>query len=631
MIVGKRGLPHISSSLLGRILQVDLSEGKWTVSPYPEELAHKFLAGRGFNSWFLYHNLLPGTDPMGPENILILSSGLLSGTAAPSSSRLHINALSPLTGLLGSSNVGGGFGTMLRSCGIQCLVIRGCASTPVYLAIQEDSVRIEDAQSLWGLDTWETQKHLKKVAGGENSEIMAIGPGSENRALFACIITDWDHAAGRTGMGTVMGSKNLKAIVVKGKNRKTEAARRVNGRDPIKHYIRLVRSSPRFETLSTCGGAGYVKWADDLGILATRNYRESRFDAVDRIDGKRLVKHVIRPRGCFRCPVQCKAELRFDKGKFNGMKAVRPEFESMLALGSKCGLSDLETLVFLDNLCTKLGIDTMSAGSSIAFAMDLYERGVLTPKDTGGINLSWGNGNAMETLILQMAYREGIGAILSQGVYKASKIIGQDAERFAPHVKGLELAGFHPYNIMGTALAYIVSTRGGDFNNGYPSLEYYWSQAKAARELGTPSAVDLHSIHGKGPLVRRAMLVNAVLDCLGLCKVPALSLIAAFDLTNEAELTCAVTGWPLDVEKLFEIGDRIINLERLFNLRFAANGADDWLPQMFFEKEYAPGGKPLLFEWMEPMRQEFYKEMSWGERGTPSERKLMELDLLDKA
>jgi len=478
------------------------------------------------------------------------------------------------------------------------------------------------------MDTWETQKHLNKVAG-DNSEVMIIGPGGENRALFACIITDWDHAAGRTGMGAVMGSKNLKAIVVKGKDRKTEAVHRVNGRDTIKQYMQQIMSSPRFEKLSKLGGAGYLKWADDLGILATRNYRETKFDAVDQIDGKRLLKHVIRSRGCFRCPVRCKAELRFDKGKFNGMKAVRPEFESMVALGSKCGLSDLETVVFLDNLCTKLGIDTMSAGSAIAFAMDLYERGVLTPEDTGGITLSWGNGRAMETLIRQITYQKGIGAILSQGVYKASKIIGRDAERFAPHIKGLELAGFHPYNIMGATLAYMVSSRGGDFNNGYPSLEYYWSEGRATRELGNPSAVDLHSIHGKGPLVRRAMLVNAALDCLGLCKVPALSLIATFDLINEAELTTSVTGRSFDAEKLFKVGERIVNLERLFNLRFATNGADDRLPQMFFEKEYAPEGKPLLYEWIEPMRQEFYKEMDWDDKGKPSKRKLMELDLLE--
>jgi len=612
--------------LLGRFLHIDLSERKWSLNPFPEELVEKFLGGRGFNGWFLYHNIPLGTDPLSPENILMFSCGLLTGTTAPTSSRLHINALSPLTGLLGSSNVGGNFGALLRSCGIQSLIIRGCASTPVYLTIQDDAVKIEDAESLWGLDTWEAQKHLKKGVGEDNSEVMVIGPGGENRALFACIITDWDHAAGRTGMGAVMGSKNLKAIVVKGKDRK-QTVLSVKSSDTIKEYTRLMVSSPRFETLSKLGGAGYLKWADDLGILATRNYRETKFDAVDQIDGKSLLKRIIRSRGCLRCPVRCKAELQFDGGKFNGTKVVRPEFESMLALGSKCGLSDLETVVFLDNLCTKLGIDTMSAGSSIAFAMDLYDRGVLTSEDTAGINLSWGNGSAMETLVRQMAYREGMGAILSQGVYRASKIIGKGAERFAPHIKGLELAGFHPYNIMGATLAYMVSARGGDFNNGYPSLEYYWSREKAAKELGNPLAVDLHSIYGKGPLVRRAMLVNAVLDSLGLCKVPALSLIAAFDLTNEAELTNSVTDWSFDTEKLFTIGERIINLERLFNLRFATNGADDRLPQMFFEKEYAPQGKPLLYEWIESMRQEFYKVMDWDDKGRPLKRKLLGLDL----
>lgn len=296
-------------TLLGRMLTIDLSEKKWTFTPFSEELAKKFLGGRGFNAWFLYHTISPGTDPMGPENILMFSCGLLTGTTAPTASRLHINALSPLTGLLGSSNVGGGFGAMLRSCGIQSLIIRGCASTPVYLTIQDDSVKIEDARSLWGLDTWETHKHLKNADDGDNSEVMVIGPGGENRTLFACIITDWDHAAGRTGMGAVMGSKNLKGIVIKGKKRKTGAIQGVNGRDTIKQYMQKIISSPRFKKLSRLGGAGYLKWADDLGILATRNYRETKFDAVDRIDGQRLAKNVIQSRGCFRCPVKLSVKV----------------------------------------------------------------------------------------------------------------------------------------------------------------------------------------------------------------------------------------------------------------------------------------------------------------------------------
>ncbi|UCG14178.1 MAG: aldehyde ferredoxin oxidoreductase family protein [Deltaproteobacteria bacterium] len=615
-------------ALFGRILDLDLSKGKWTFSLHPKEMVWQFLGGRGFNVWFLHQHIPPRINPMGSENILTLSCGLLTGTEAPVSSRLHINALSPLTGILGSSNVGGGFGAKLRSCEIQSLVIRGRAPTPVYLWIDRDTVETRNAQNLWGLDTWDTDRRLKEELGDEDLKILAIGPGGENGCLFACIMSDLDHAAGRTGMGAVMGSKNLKAIVARGQKRpKNETSS--NERQAVRNYVQQMRSSPQFETLSTYGGTGYVKWADDMGILATRNYRQNRFEAVDSLDGKQLRKYVIRSRGCNKCPIQCKAELQFGDGSAS---AARFEFEPMISLGSKCALSDLETVVRLDNLCSRLGIDNISAGSAIAFAMDLYERGILTPESTGGIDLSWGNAEAMETLIRQMVYGDALGAVLAKGVRRAADIIGRGAERYAPHVKGLELAGYHPYHIIGTALGYTVSSRGADFNDVFATLEYGWSPDTAAREFGTAEAVKLNSIHGKAQLVRRSMLVNLVLDCLGLCKVPALSLIRAFDLEYEADLAAALTGEPVDAKMLFETGERLVNMERLFNVLHGVSSADDRLPDMFFDKEYNFGREPSQpFEWMEPMKQEFYEVMGWDQFGRPTEQKLRELDLCQYA
>ncbi len=609
---------------MGRIVDVDLSNGALQASPFPEYAYRNFLGGRGFNVWYLNQLIHPGTNPLGPENILTLSCGLLTGTAAPVSSRLHINALSPLTGILGSSNVGGGFASKLRSCDIQSLIFRGLAPTPVYLWIDRDMVETRDAQSLWGLDTWETDRRLKEELGDEDLKILAIGPGGENGCRFACIISDLDHAAGRTGMGAVMGSKNLKAIVVRGRrrpNNKTSS----NQRQAIRNYVQQMRNSPQFETVSTYGGAGYVKWADDMGILATRNYRQNRFEAIDSLDGKQLRKYVTRSRGCNKCPIQCKAELQFGD---EGAKALRPEFEPMISLGSKCGLSDLEAVVRLDNLCTRVGIDNMSAGSTIAFAMDLYERGILTPELTGGLDLSWGNAEAMETLIRQIVDSKGLGSILARGVREAAAVIGRGAERFAPHVKGLELSGYHPCHIMGTALGYAVSSRGADFNDVFSTLEYEWSPDRAAQEFGTTEAVNLKSIHGKAHLVRRSMIVNLVLDCLGLCKVPALSLIRAFDLEYEAELTTAMNGKTVDAKMLFAVGERLANLERLFNVRHGVSSAEDCLPEMFFDKEYNSNDEPSKpIAWMEPMKQEFYKVMGWDQSGKPSREKLEELDL----
>jgi aldehyde:ferredoxin oxidoreductase len=613
----------------GRILDIDLSSGTYASTSAANEMEWKYLGGRGLNVKLLVDDIAVGTDPLGPGNTLTFASGLLTGTAAPSSSRLHINALSPLTGILGSSNAGGGFGVGLRSCGIQQLVVRGRAPAPVLLYLDGGSVEIRSAQCLWGMDTWETQDRLKESLGSDALKIMAIGPGGENGCLFGCIMTGRDHAAGRTGMGTVMGSKNLKAVVINPASREVvEFSGRSSAKEAIRQYIRQIKNSPDYVGMTTHGGAGYVEWADERGILATRNFRENRFEDAQRIDGKQLEEKIVRRRGCQRCPVQCKAELELDEPRFEGLNAMRPEFEPMLALGAKCGLSDLNTLVYLDNLCSRLGIDNISAGSVIAFAMDLYDRGIIGPAETGGLELCWGNGEVMETLIRQIAAGTGFGAILAKGARRAARIIGRGAERFAAHVKGLEMAGYHPRNAMGTALGYSIASRGADFNDVYAALEHKWLPEKAVQVFGEPEAVDPRSIRGKAAMVRRSMIVGVVLDSLGLCKVPALCLIAAFDLEAEAALTSGLTGRPISAVELFNAGERIVNLERLFNLKHGAGWQDDRLPDMFFERDYNSGNEPSKpAEWMEPMVREFYGLMGWDEKGCPTEQKLAELGI----
>ena len=613
---------------LGQVVDIDLNTGSVKFSAFPDELTLRYLGGRGFNVQYRYQQLPADADPLGPENLLLLSCGLLTGTAAPSSARLHINARSPLTGLLGSSNVGGGFGAQLRSCGIQSIIIRGMAPEPVYLWIDRDHIDIRNAKSLWGLDTWQTHEQLTKKLDSRKLKILTIGPGGENGTLFGCIMTDLDHAAGRTGMGTVMGSKNLKAIVIKGQKSAIPFRPAGNGHEAIKRYIWQIKNSRHYKTFRRHGGAGYVKWADDLGILGTRNFRTNTFEDAERVDGKNLTGNIIRSRGCYRCPVQCKAELKFDHGRLSGKKSFRPEFEPMLALGPKCGLNDLETLVYLDNLCSRLGIDSISAGNAIAFAMDLFDRKILNLDDTGGLDLSWGQGKSMEILIKQMASREGLGEILGGGIRQAARTIGRGAERYAAHVKGLEMSGYHPDNMMGTALGYSVASRGADFNDVYSAMEHKWLPDEQIEEFGQPKASDLKSIHGKAELVRRAMIVSMVLDSIGLCKVPVLSLISAYDLIAETELTSVLMERPLTVTDLFAAGERIANIERLFNLRCGASSADDRLPDMFFEKEYNAGQEPSKpSEWMEPMKKEFYSVMGWDEQGRPTPEKLSELGI----
>jgi aldehyde:ferredoxin oxidoreductase len=612
---------------LGRRLDVNLSDGTIRVSHLSEELVQKFLVGRGLNGWLLYHSVGPSVAPLEPKSLLILSCGLLTGTGAPACSRLHVSAKSPLTGILGSSDVGGGFAAGLYASGFQCILIRGRARRPAVLYIHRGVVDIVDATRLWGRDTWETTVQLKRDLGGPCVHIIAIGPGGENLVPFACIMAGRDHAAGRTGMGAVMGSKNLKAIAVQGEERSPTVE--PVARQAVRTYVRAMKVSPFYQTVSTYGGSGDIRWAHEKGILATRNYRAVQFGGVDQIDGDAFQKHVTRFKSCPRCPVHCKADIFVNSGEFKGLEGTRPEFETIIALGSKCGLGHTEALLCVSDLCSRLGIDSISTGGVIAFAMDLYDRGILTEAMSDGLELDWGNHRTMRRLIHQIAARKGLGALLSQGVAKAAQIIGRGAQRFAYHTKGLELTGYDPRALMGTALSYAVSARGGDFTNVYPSAEYRWSPDKAMEELGTREAVDPVSPEGKAVLVRRAMIVSAVLDALGLCKIASLTLMEGFDLNKEAGLTKALTGWDIDREALFRIGDRIVTVERLFNLRSGAGPGDDTIPPRFVEEPIRRGPTEGQRVVLEPMVKDFYQAMGWDKAGYPSEKKLRDLDLLD--
>jgi len=607
----------------GDWVQIDLSDGSFSRAPFPGEAAKRFLGGRGFNVGYLYAHLPTGVDPLGADNILVFSCGLLTGTRAPTASRLHINALSPLTGLIGSSNVGGYAGAWLRSTGIASLVLRGRSSEPVYLYICDEGVEIRDARPYWGLDAFDTQDRMADDLGGEKLQTLAIGTAGESGARFASIITGKDHAAGRTGLGAVMGAKRIKAIVIRKGSCKPFEDRRQHIDASVKAFVRKIKASPDYATFSKYGGAGYVKWADDMGVMGTRNYRQRRFEMVDRVDGRRLAANKVRSSGCFRCPVQCKADLKFEAGALKGLTATRPEFEPMINLGAKCGLADLQAVVRLDNLCTRLGLDSTSAATAIAFAMDLFEHGILKESDTGGLALPWGDAAAMETLIRQMAAGQSLGGILARGVKRAAEAIGKGAIRYAAHVKGLELTAYHPAAILGSALGYAISSRGGDYNNIYASLEYRWSGQQAEAAFGSPEAVDIRRPAGKGRLVRRAVLVNIVVDSLGLCKVPTLSLLGTFDLAHEAVLASTVTGLPLSADDLFQIGDRVAAMERLFNLRHAPDMDEDTLPEMV----YGDGDNALTPAVLRRMCGEFYTAMGWDETGRPLQETLAALGI----
>jgi len=572
-----------------------------------------YIGGRGFNVWYLYQHLAQGTDPLGPDNVLLFSCGLLTGSSAPGSARLHVNALSPLTGILGSSNVGGYAGRWLRSCDVGSIAVTGRAAKPVYLYIDAAGARLEDAAHLWGCDAYKTQDILRQTHDDQKIRILTIGTAGENSVRFAAIMTEKDHAAGRTGLGAVMGSKNLKAIVIAKGDHRHFAAFTPAQKAAVKTYATAIKKSDEFKFFSKFGGAGYVKWANDFGIMGTQNYRRVGTAQIEKVDGRRLGTSKVRSSGCFRCPVQCKAELKLDK-KATSALFTRPEFEPVINLGPKCGLFDLDQITRLDNLCGRLGLDTTSAATVIAFAVDLFEKKLLPDHLTADLMLTWGNADVMETLLHQIAAGEGLGKILGQGIRKTADYIGNGTFKHAAHVKGLELTAYHPSAIMGSALGYAVSSRGGDYNNVYASLEYSWTEDEAEKEFGTREAVNIKSIAAKGQLVKKAITTNILVDCLGLCKVPVLTLLKSFNLEHEVRLLQGLTGLRLIRADLFQTGERIAALEKLFNIRHAREDIEDNLPDMFFSPEGEPGLTRSKFD---TMLQEYYSAMGWSNKGIP--------------
>lgn len=595
-----------------RIITIDLTQGRVGETEFTEQMARMTLGGFGFNVDVLQHNLPPDADALGPENILIISRGLLTGTAAPSSSRIHLNALSPLSGLMGSSNIGGFLGVRMREMGLVGLIITGRAEEPVYIHITESGPEIRPAGHLWGRDTRETDAKLREEAAPGKAETLVIGPAGERLGRFACLMSGPDHAAGRTGMGAVMGSKNLKGLVLvsPGGKVKTDPAIKAAAR---KYVQELKNNASRYNDYSRYGSSGDILWANESGVLGTHNYRYGSLDGAEEIDGRGLGRFVTKKTSCHRCPVHCKAEVELE-GRHAGFTGGRPEYETIIDLGALCGLNDPNELIYLSNLCNILGLDTISTGSVIAFAMDLFDRGIIDETDTNGLKLEWGDARAMEELIRAMARRRGIGDILAEGVARAAERIGQGADKYAYHVKGVEIYGADPRGMMATALAYAVSLRGGDFTSVYPVPEFRYSPERALEEFGTEEAVDFQALKGKGAMVKKCMAVSSVVDSLGLCKVPALSIAGDFNLELAAELLEAVTGLGLGRSELLDIGLRIVNLERLFNTTRGGDRRRDTLPGLFateIKTGPAKGGKVNL----EPMVDEFYAAMGWDDKG----------------
>ena len=605
-----------SGGYMGKILRIDLSSKSFEIQNLKEDLALNYLGGEGLGARILWDDLKPGIDPFDPSNELIITSGPLQGTKCPSVSRLCIVTKSPLTGGFTRTLSGGYMGYEFKKAGFDAIVIKGKSNKPVYLWIKDGSVEFRDAEFLWGMQTNDTQKYIKHYTDPA-AKIMCIGPAGENLVRFACIISDIG-AFGRGGSGAIMGSKKLKAIAIKG-NKEVKIADPKAFEKAVKQvYSNFASKKETAENWRLYGTTGMTDIIESHGNWPTRNWQEGIFpQASDSLYSVPWRKQVVKKDiACAICPVFCrKITSTGDYGSFSNIVSEGPEYETIWAFGAQCGNQDARLITLADRKCDEFGLDTISCGSVIGFAMELYQRGIIKKEDVNGLELTWGSPTAIIETIHKIAFREGIGNVLAEGVKKASEIIGKGSEKYAMHVKGLELPAYDPRGQFGMGLNYATANRGGCHNSGYTTYD----------EVVGP--LNRFETRNKGELVFKRQNETCARNSIILCTFGEWGV---GDFINE--LLTAATGISFTKEKLDEIGERIFNLERAFNIREGFSRKDDNLPLRLLTEPLKEGPAKGYVVSLEPMLNEYYKVRGWDVKtGVPTKEKLEELGLKDVA
>jgi len=608
----------------GKILRIDLSKVVVREEALSRSLAKNYIGGRGLNSMILYDEVEPGTDAFDPDNPLIFGVGPLNGTMSPSSSRWTVTAKSPLTGILGDSNAGSRFGPEMKYAGFDQIIIKGKAKKPVYIWVDDDGVEIKDAGHLWSKTTDMTTDVIRKELGDREVQIACIGPAGENLVKFACIMSD-SRAAGRTGMGAVMGSKNLKAVAIRGSG-DVEVADPTAFEEAVLGAYEKIRVDPIYPRLSTYGTPMLVGILNELGELSTKNAQTQFFEKANEISAETfLEKYAVKSIGCLGCVIHCSHYFAVNQGPFAGTHGEGVEYTTLFAFGSNCGNSNLPSILKAHVLSNQLGLDIQSTGDVIGFTMDCYDKEILTREEVDGLDLSWGNHQAVIELIERIAYRKSFGNTLAEGVKRAAEKIGKGSNELANHSKGLGYVGFETKK--GYALGYATSTRGFDHLRGFHNI--YLNESKALEIFGTSSVMDGRIIEGKPRLVKWHQELLAVVDSLETCKFNCV-ICYALGPEDLAKLFSAATGWPMNGKGLLRIGERIYNLERMFNVREGISRKDDALPHKMFKP--VPSGPtkgvcPVTPDELNKMLDEYYELRGWNRNGIPTRAKITELNL----
>ncbi len=599
----------------GKVLRVDLTNEKISTEPLNKEWAKQYIGGKGLGAKYLFEELKPGTDPLSPENILSVWTGPLVGTLVPLTSRYVIVTKSPLTGTFLDSYAGGFFGPEIKYSGFDGMIITGKASKPVYLWLNDGRVEIRDAKNLWGKDTYATEEIVRKETGQKMARVASIGPAGEHVGLISSVTSDLTRNAGRGGTGAVFGSKNLKAIAAKG-----SLGVEVPDMDGLlkmaKEMIRTdVVDNPDHAGMITDGTPILVEMSNDAGILPTRNWNDGTFDGHDGINSEAIKSRVfVRKRACFDCALACGTWAKVRSGIFKDSASEGPEYETLGLCGSNCGIKDVEAVIKFVEECDREGLDSISTGNAVAMAMELYEKGVLSKDDFGGLDMRFGNAEAYVKMPAMIARRQNIGALLADGTKRAAQKIGKGAEAMVVAVKGMEYPAYDPRGSIGMALAYATSDRGACHLRAWPV---------AGDAYGSANPWDPE---GKAATCVEDQTRTSIKWSFIFCD------FYGVNFPNMAKYYSAVTGVPSSEEHLRTLGRRIWNLTRAFNVREGFARKDDTLPDKMAKSPLPSGktqGKAVSKESFERMLSEYYSLWGWDSDGKPTRETLEKAGLGD--
>ena len=618
----------------GNILWIDLSKREYRIKPLPEYMAKAYIGGTGFAAYLLWNLVDETTHPLSPENPLIIATGPATGTLAPSSGRFMVASKSPLTGIWGESHAGGFLGPEIKYAGFDVIVIRGRSPNPISIIIDDFSIHFYDSRNLWGLNTVETTDELRSIFG-KDYHVMCIGPAGEKLVKFASIMVDYYRALGRSGMGAVMGSKNLKAIAVRG-------SKSIEVYDPEK-FTEIMEdflwrntkgpwALPAQMSLGKYGTPNLVSIMNTIGRLPTKNHWTGYWDRADEISGEALLKYRKSRGSCFSCMIMCKHVTEIRKGKYAGTLTGGPEYEAIVALGSNLLISNLEAIIHMNMLCNLYGLDVISTGKVISFLLECYEKGLVSRDDVNGLDLKWGDEEVVIELIRMIAERRGIGNLLAEGVRIAAQVIGKDSWRYALHVKGLEVPAQDPRAHKSVGCTWATSPRGADHLRSLVTLDELGYRGVAAERYGEDKVdeiCDRLSEKYKGYIVKDQEDFFAIVDSIIMCKYGTMwPPMYYFDFI--AKLLPPLTGMHeyRDVAKVKEAGERIANLKRCFNLREGVGKESEILPERFIKEPMPSGPAKGQICSLELMLREYYESRGWDyESGLPYQETLEKLKL----